>query len=332
LALSALWTQFLGWAVVLTTIPIIITIFQFFLYKDFISFLYSKKEGQNVLGYIEPSGEVKQQIIISAHHDSAHIFNFLEKDPESFPRKVLYANGSSFGIAIFAWLFWIGHVFDFQVTMPTLIAAGFFTLLGYYVVQLWFFHDKSGTPGAGDNMICTALAMEVGKHFVHLKKEGIGLRHTRVIVASWDAEEAGLRGSRAYIKAHLSELKATKTYNFNLECLYDHRELGFLTSDLNSFVPLSIPMVDECLEVAKELNYSIKKVSFPFLAGGTDAAEFAKAGIEATTLAGMSWTNKKGQPAYHTTRDTIEAVDPEAVSRCIDIGINYIKRKDSQII
>lgn len=47
-------------------------------------------------------------------------------------------------------------------------------------------------------MICTAIAMEVGKHFANQKKTAKGLKHTRVIVASWDAKECGLREARVY--------------------------------------------------------------------------------------------------------------------------------------
>ncbi|MEM1119464.1 MAG: M28 family peptidase, partial [Bacteroidota bacterium] len=201
----------------------------------------------------------------------------------------------------------------------------------FFAGRLWFFYSKEGTPGAGDNMICTALAMEIGKYFAEQKAIGNGLQHTRVVVASWDAEEAGLRGSRAYVKEHLNNLKNVKTYNYNLECMYDHRELGFLTSDLNSFVPLSKDMAQECSDVAKSLGYDIGTTVFPFMAGGTDSAEFAKEGIESTCLAAMSWTDRGEAPAYHTLRDTIEAVDPEAVKTSIEVGIHYILQKDKAI-
>jgi len=289
-------------------------------------------EGQNILGFIEPTADVKQQIIISGHHDSAHIFTYLDKDPEKFPQKMLLANATSFLITIIALLLWIGQQLGFYSIIAIYIFATVFTLLGYSIGQLWFFYDRKGTPGAGDNMISTALAMEVGRYFAEQKEEDKGLEHTRVVVASWDAEEAGLRGSRAYVKDFLSELKEVKTYNLNLECMYDHREMGLLTSDLNSFVTLSEPMVDDCIAISESLNYAIKKVPFPFLAGGTDAAEFAKAGIEATTLAGMHWSNKHGKPAYHTSRDTIDVVDKVAVSMGIELGIEYILRKERDVL
>ncbi len=318
-------------AAVVSSIPIIITVTHFFYFKEVIDFLYPEKLGQNIMGTIEPSGEVKRQVIISGHHDSAHIFNFLENDPDSFGRKTQLSIGGIFGLAIATWLTWSLSLMGISILIPYYGFAAVFVFLSIYVYQLWHFHDEQGTPGAGDNMICTAIAMEVGKHFKSIKGDPSGLKHTRIIVTSWDAEEAGLRGARAYVKANKQELHDVKTYNFNLECMYDHAELGFLTSDLNSFVPMSSQMVDECVDVAASIGYSMKKNPFPLLAGGTDAAEFAKAGIEATTLAAMSWTERGEGIAYHTTSDTIDAVDPIAVSRSIETAIHYIRRKDEQI-
>ena len=57
--------------------------------------------------------------------------------------------------------------------------------------------------------------------------------------------------------------------------MYDHKEMKFLTSDLNNFVQLSTSMATECSEIANQLGYDIETTTFPFLAGGTDAAEFS---------------------------------------------------------
>jgi len=45
----------------------------------------------------------------------------------------------------------------------------------------------------------------------------------------------------------------------------------------------------------------------------------------------MSWTKRTENPTYHTLNDTIDAVDAEAVSRSIEIGINYILKKDNEL-
>ena len=328
LSLIALYVQYIGLATALASLALLITVLEFFIYKEFVDFLFPLKKGQNVFGGIEPSGEVKQQIIISAHHDSAHIFNFLEKEPASYVRRVVGGTLSQFMLFLFTWLLFLIQLMGTPSLTLHWILTGILTVAGLSVGRLWFFYAKEGTPGAGDNLVCTALAMEVGKYFTSQKAEGKSLKHTRLIVASWDAEECGLRGARAYTKQYKTELQSLPSYNFNLECMYDHQELKFLVSDLNNFVPLSTEMAEECTQAAKQLGWDMGLVKFPFLAGGTDAAEFAKIGVEATTLAAMSWTIKEGDIAYHTTRDTIEAVDEEAVSRSIAVAIQYVLEKD----
>ncbi len=326
---ALLFSQFLI-ATALASLSLLITVLEFFYYKEFVDFLFAKKKGRNVVGEIDPEGEVHQQVIISAHHDSAYIFNFLEDDPASYNKKVLTGTLSMFGMFL---LSWIMLLLDFFLALPLTVywvIVGLLSLALLPTLRMWFFYKNEGTPGAGDNMICTAIATEVVRHFADQKKAGQGLKHTKVVVASWDAEEAGLRGARAFAKRHKDELLNIKTYNFNLECMYDHKELSLLVNDLNSFVPLSTDMVDEVTQVAKELGYDVSPSKFPLMAGGTDAAEFAKIGVEATTLAAMSWTKRGEDPAYHTTRDTIDAVDPIAVSRSIEMGIAYIRSKDQE--
>lgn len=332
LGILALLGQNIFAAVLLASLAMLITVLEFFIYKEFLDPFYPAKQGKNVMGTIEPSGEVKQQVIISAHHDSAHVFNFLENEPDNYVRNILMATGSQFAMFLLTWSLLIGTWTGMEHPIAYWIITGVLAVAGIAVGKIWFFYDKNkGTPGAGDNMSCTAIAREVGKYFAEEKKNGNPLEHTRVVVASWDAEECGLRGARAYTKAHKNDLLALKTYNFNLECMYDHKDLHFLTSDLNGFVPLSSEMANEGVALAKGLDYEINTMKFPFLAGGTDAAEFAKIGVEATTLVGMSWIERGELPAYHTTRDTVEAVDEEAVKRSIALGIEYILSKDKSV-
>ena len=331
LGLLALYLQQLSLAVVLSSLALLITVLEFFIYKEFVDFLFPKKYGKNVIGTLEPSGEVKQQIIVSAHHDSAHVFNFLQKNPATYARKILFATVAQLFMFLATWVLWGLALGGISSPIAYWIVTGILTLNAFFVGQMWFFYSKQGTPGAGDNMVCTAIAMEIGKYLAQQKELGKGLEHTRVLIASWDAEEAGLRGSRAYVKANRESLTKVKTYNYNLECMYNHEQMAFLTSDLNSFVSLSKDMAADCVAVAQKLGYEISTSPFPFLAGGTDAAELAKVGVEATTLAAMNWDSKEGLVAYHTLRDTIEAVDPVAVERSIAIGLRYIEQKEAGV-
>lgn len=330
LALIALYGRWVGIAAAFSSLSLVIMVFEFLLYWEFIDRFFPLKQGKNVVGFIEPSGPVTRQVIISAHHDSAHIFNFLAEDPTTYDKKVLSGIASLLVTVLVTWLLLILKLLGIQASLLYWVLTVALTGSAYWVYRLWFFYAAEGTPGAGDNMICTAIAMEVGKHFAQQKAAGNGLAQTRVVVASWDAEEAGLRGARAYIRQYKDELVQVPSYNFNLECMYDHRYLAFLTSDLNSFVPLSADMVTQCVAVAERLEIPVQTAPFPLLAGGTDAAEFAKAGIEATTLAAIDWVGKSKDRAYHTPRDTIEAVDKTAVSHSIALGIEYILEIDGK--
>ncbi len=332
LTLIALWLDQRLFATAVSSLAVVITVLQFFLYYEFVDFFFPRKYGKNVWGTIEPTGETRQQIFVTAHHDSAHVFNFLERNAQWYVPKVVAGTAILFLIALIAWILLIGRLAGYSLDLLATIAGWGFVACTPLVLLQWFFYSSEGTPGAGDNMICTAVALQIGKYFADQRSAGDGLKHTRLIVGSWDSEEAGLRGARAFVRDHQRLLREVKTYNFNLECLYDHQQMTLLTSDLNSFVPLSRSMARDCSQIAEDLGYVVRPVKFPFLAGGTDAAEFAKSGVEATTLAAMNWVDKGESPAYHTTRDTIDAVDPIAVQRSIDLGIHYVLKKDQEII
>ncbi len=148
---------------------------------------------------------------------------------------------------------------------------------------------------------------------------------------SFDAEEEGLRGARAYVKKHKKQLKEIPTYLLNADCLYDEKELFFLTSDLNDFVKFDEEFVDQLLEVSELAGRFVFKQPLAFLTGGTDAAEFAKEGIKATTLIGMPWTNDSRNQSYHTPNDTLENVNFNVVLYALDIFISYINYKDEEV-
>ena len=48
----------------------------------------SKRTGRNVLALVEPDQEARGQLIISGHHDSAFVFNFLVHQPSLYPLRV----------------------------------------------------------------------------------------------------------------------------------------------------------------------------------------------------------------------------------------------------
>ena len=320
-----LWLNLPWITAILLFVGILIMTFEFFLYKHSIDFLYPRKTGKNVIASIEPEGEVKQQIIISGHHDSARIFNFYIHQPKLYALRVIG------GIGILATVFLLSTLISF-IELPqlyTTILAGLASAGALIVLQLWFFASKKATPGAGDNLVASVMALESLREIANNKKEGKGLKHTRVIAISFDAEEEGLRGAYAYAKKHKSELQSIPTSMYNIDCPYFLENLFFLTTDINGSVKLSDDLAEKCRRTAENLGYKTEVKPIEFLTGGTDAAELAKIGVAATTMLAMPWGNSERASYYHTPEDTIDHVEKEVVRAGLEIFFNVIFKEDN---
>jgi len=192
-------------SVTLGTASIAVLVFGFLLYHEMLDPFFPKMEGRNVIGVLEPEGEVLRQVIVSGHHDSARIFNFYIDRPELYSRRIY----GGIGNVIALWIVSIVVALVSGLGMKTApigvdllraISAAAFLALFPFVLHLWFFASDKGTPGAGDNLVASALALEIVAEFARRREEGKGLAHTRLVFASFDAEEAGLRGARAFAR------------------------------------------------------------------------------------------------------------------------------------
>lgn len=329
---ALLWLEVFWLAALLATTGIVILVGQFFFYRELLDPFYPRQTGRNVLAAVEPAGDVRGQLIVSGHHDSARVFNFLAHRPALYPWRV------TGGLAIYA-LFLLAC---WALTLWTLLsgvapdwstaAATLFSLLLLWVGQLWWFASSESTPGAGDNLASTAAAWEVLRFIAQEKAAGRPLQHLRVIAASWDAEEAGLRGARAWVKAAAGDDRlALPTWNLNLECLYDERELFLLTSDVNGTVQLSPELAGQCQRLLAERGHEVPVKPIAFLTGGTDAGELARGGAQATTLIGMPWGNTNRSNVYHTPADVLGAVSPEGVATAIGLAVDLAEELDEQL-
>lgn len=323
------------WAGLLTTsLGLFVLIFEFFLYKEVIDPFYPRVEGLNVVGVLEPRGQVKRQIIVSGHHDSAHVFNFYIDRPELFARRINGGIGTYAGL----WLACLGVALAQALgagpalgpgTGPVLLArAGLFILfsLGFLaVLPLWNFASPEGTPGAGDNLAASAAALEIARIFRERRDDGRGLESTRILFVSFDSEEAGLRGARVFARRHRAEFAALPCFAYNMDCIYHRDKVSFLSSDLNGSVALDAPLGQLCLEVAAAEGLPARTMPIAFLTGGTDAAELSKEGVRTTSLIAMDWSNSSRGAAYHTPEDKVEAIEPGALESIIRIGVGLIE-------
>jgi aminopeptidase YwaD len=325
-ALAAPLLAFLPWAsAALAALAVAILVLQFFLYEELIDPFYPAREGINVVSVLEPRLEAKRQLIVSGHHDSARIFNFYVDRPELFARRINLGIGSVVLLLAASLVLAVAEA----PAAVDIAAAAVFILSFALVAPLWRFASNEGTPGAGDNLASSAAALEILRGLRSLRDAGEGLQTTRVVFASFDAEEAGLRGARAFAKARRAEFAALPTFAFNMDCVYRKDKLSFLTTDLNGFVRLDGNLTELCLALAAAAGAPAAARPIAFLTGGTDAAELAKAGVRAASLMGMEWSNQAREGAYHTPSDTVDAVEPAAVAASIEIGIALAAELDA---
>ncbi len=124
------------------------------------------------------------------------------------------------------------------------------------VAKLWNFASDEGTPGAGDNLIASTMAIQVARYFFNNRQAGNPLGHTRLVLASFDAEEAGLRGARDFYRQHRvgeGVLEGT-CWNFNVRLPYQSKDLFLPASDINGSVRLSKEMATTCVTIAKSMG------------------------------------------------------------------------------
>ncbi|MFZ4615046.1 MAG: M28 family peptidase [Rectinemataceae bacterium] len=322
---AALCLPFAAWVSALaTSLGMVVLVVGFILYIGLLDPFWPAVKGRNVMASLEPVGKARQTLIVSGHHDSARIFNFYVDRPELYARRIYGGIGSFAAIWLASLaLALLGLPFAASLAVTVVFLAGF-----ALIAPLWTFAAKEGTPGAGDNLVASAVALEVLGHFRARRDAGAGLDSTRLVFLSFDAEEAGLRGARAWARAHRAEVEATPTYCLNMDCLFSADAIQFLTTDINGSVRLSADFAELCRQSAADAGIASRTMPIAFLTGGTDAAELAKVGVETTTLIAMKWDNESRSRAYHTPGDTVAAIEPAVVEAAIGIAIGVALRLD----
>jgi aminopeptidase YwaD len=302
----------------------------YILYGKGFDWLFPRAEGRNVCGIIEPSAEVTRQVLVVGHHDGPYNFSFLLRAPQWAGIRLI--------AAMAAYLFMVGSTAYAAVAL--LLGAGGAPLSALhlwllaagciFVVPLFFLVTGTPSPGAGDNLNTCSMGITLAAHFTARGKEGAPLRHTRLVILSTDGEEAGQRGAIAYVDRHLGEMRALPTWVLNIDSVYKTRYLAALTRDRNGTLPLSRRMAEECRRLAGDLGYTLPLIPLPLGGGGTDAAQFARRGIECASIVGLPISLVSGDIVYHTPRDTVEAIAPEAVEAVIDLAIAFVSARDRE--
>ncbi|NLJ46297.1 MAG: M28 family peptidase, partial [Treponema sp.] len=279
---------------------------QFALYGRLGDGLFPARTCVNVEGVVEPEGEAEYELLLSGHHDSAPVARIYSGPFQKFYALAIFAPYPFFllelGLLIARAA---GGVPEIPGGWTAALLAGLPFAAAYFLM----IDTRRGSPGAGDNLAASVLCVEIARELAARKRDL--LRRTRVRVLSFDAEEAGLRGSAAYLRSRAGEIRERPAYMLNFDSLYDAAHLQALDRDVNGFVRLSREVARDAAECLRVEGYEARVYSMVF--GGTDAAEAAQAGIAATSVIAMPTAVVREGLVYHTPRDTVSAVGSDAV-------------------
>ena len=200
----------------------------------------------------------------------------------------------------------------------------FFTALA--MITLFYFVDFSTiSPGANDNLTGTYAAVCAIRM---LDMAGVELKQTEVVAMITDGEEAGLKGTKAWAKAHKDEYanEDIETSVLCVDTLCDMDYFNVYSRDMNSLVKNDKEFSDFVLAAGADAGYEDMKLGSVFM-GSSDAAAFSQAGIRCTALAAMD-----PSPAdyYHNRRDNYDRLNPEAIEAGFKVVLSTILKLDAE--
>lgn len=308
---------------ILTMSAAIIILLEFLLYKQVLDFFFPKRTSHNVIATKKPKGEIKKTLIISGHADASYEWRYSKRNPKLL-RVIIIP-------AILGFFFKL--VTDLLNTIFNRWDSGYQNVWSYlgiiqlcllpFIFAIFFYTNFSVVvPGASDNLSGTMMAVAIAKY---LSEEEIAVENTEVKYLITGSEEAGLRGSKSYVKKHLIELQKKETVFFGLESFRDLEDMGINNKDLNGTVK-NHPGVCALIKKAgsncgRELKYQSVYI------GGTDAVPFSQAGIAAATFEAMF----PGPPQwYHTRFDNWEGLNEECLKIAFNIAVETVRLYDKE--
>ncbi len=98
-----------------------------------------------------------------------------------------------------------------------------------------------------------------------------------------------------------------------------------LRVDLQGLVPLSRSLADMLTEEGRAEGIEVRPMKLIYGMGVTDAAEFARRGIAATTLVAVPH-GCVGRIVYHTRHDLVENLEPGVIDAVVRLVLRMIDR------
>ena len=288
-------------------LALVIFLFHFVLYKKPIDPFYPEKESVNVTAVRRCSGEVRQLVFLNGHIDAAW----------EFPLNYRFG-GIVFEIPGIAALF--GVLFYIAIAICALCGAGEWVRIAalcglvfvpFFILVAFTYNPMRVVDGANDNLSGCYIGMAILRE---MEERGIALEHTEVGVILTGSEEAGLRGAKAWAKAHKGEYRDVPTYIISYDTIHDPKHLAVNARDLNSTVKSDPELCEMFLAAAKNAGVPCRRDFVPLFGGSTDSAAFTQGGFRSIGITGLSHVL---EDYYHTRRDSYDNLNEEGLENCM---------------
>jgi aminopeptidase YwaD len=317
---------FLFIAAGITIFTAIYFIAEVMIYYEIVDFMFPKKKSKNIVGIINPTGEVKHTILFAGHHDSAYEFNTFYYLKTLGALTIFLGFIGAIILSIVIVLKLIFSFLSIDLTIVFMVFGIFFLCLLPIAVIYIFFHSYKPVPGAFDNLSAVSVALGIGKYLAENKKNlEIYPKHTRVYLISFAGEEAGLRGAKRYVQSHYKQIKDSGALFVNMDGIGEQDNVIIAKNELLIGARHNKQMVEKLFEIAQNAKIGAVIGTLPF--GATDAAAFSKKHLPATVI--MAYPHKLSLPKYYHTRlDTPDVVEKEALGQALQICTEYLKYLD----
>lgn len=294
---------------------LLLFLFQFVLYRQIIDPLFPRRESLNVSGVRPCAGELRQRVILNGHIDAAWEFplNYY------FGGVVFELNGV---------LSFVGVLYYMALSVCRLCGAGAWVhsagLWGLvfflcFLLMAFTYNPWRIVDGANDDLTGCYMGLTLLRE---LERQGVTLEHTELCVLLTGMEEAGLRGAKAWCKAHRGAYQDVPTYILSYDTIHDPKQLMVNEKDLNGTVRSDPELGERFLRAAAQAGVPCKRGLVPILGGATDSAAFTQGGFRSVGVTGLSHNLER---YYHTRLDTPDNLDPEGLENCYKATVEFIR-------
>lgn len=315
---------------------LLFAVVQVFTYKGWFDKFFKQEESCNVYSVMDGKGEIDHTIVFSGHADSSWLWQMAAKNPKTMILRTVYGVVGVISIIIGSLLriyisfsdslktasnFSLDWAFGITIFELILLIIPLLFIPGIYSLCIYLSHDKKkASPGAMDNLTGVGASIFMGKYF---KENPDKLPdNCRVIIASLGSEEAGLKGSEAFMKAHAGDKDLLiNPYFFNIDSLRDYEHFNAVKGDSWLMSKFDDDMKNMLVKAFE--NAGVKPNIIVNPVGGCDSTPICRAGYKTITFAAQK---PDVTDYYHTYRDTCDGLDMNTLEKSVDIIIDVTEQ------